>query len=201
MNAIKKDQLSIDQLTFISSTSEREAFGWLYIDIIERDEVARKRDIMNEATERLLPVRELMIGVPFDPNSEQDRIDYHNRSGSLAQKMDYDCGNGRNWITRQTGGVNGMISFVEGGAEAAKEELSYNDRGRKFLDLLEELSNQQPTVEPIAMLAEAELIAAQKVAEKPKPVIPQDPSEWFVAMSDQMARLEAKLDQIIADQS
>lgn len=161
----KSDQISLNDLTpqqheIIANTEERQAVGWMYIEILERDEVARKCDIMNEIHNRLLSIRHLMMGASFDRNNPKSMENYRNRIGSMSQHLDYDNGNGRDWITRQTGGVNGMLSFKPGCATLAKWKLDYNKRGMEFLSVLEKLTEPESSYQ----------IAAQNSVAQPKPV-------------------------------
>lgn len=144
---IQKNQMTAHQIGIVEKTTEHQAFYWMYIEIIERDVVARKCEIMDEVTERLLPIRHLLTeSMPFDPTSEKSLKDYRHRSEYPAQKLDKDCGRGKNWITRQTDGVNGRLSFLPGGAEAAKADSRYQEDGLPFLQVLADLTNPEVRV-------------------------------------------------------
>ena len=151
---IHKHDMTSDQFDLIASTKERDAVRWMYIEIIERDGIARKCEIMNEIHHRLLPVRHHMIGRPFNVNDQASVDDYHNRIGSMSQSLDYNCGNGKNMICRQTGGVNGRLSFKEGGCETAKEAYDYNNKGIAFISTLDIVTN--PPIIEVPINDEAE---------------------------------------------
>ena len=106
---------------------ERDAAKWLWIAILERDGVRRKCDLMREIESVLKPVQDQLV---INATSNGLMID---RIGSIAQFYGYDCGNGRNWVDRQTGGVNGMLSFNDGCVEQAKVEADF-DLGLLFFD-------------------------------------------------------------------
>ena len=193
-------ELNDDQFELIIHTEERDAIRWMYIEILERDGVARKCEVMNEINERLLPIRELMQGVPFSADNQNDLRLYHARIGSISQFLDYDNGNGNHdLICRQTGGVNGMLSFKEGGCETAKAKWNYNTEGIAFLNTLKEVTTDQVGAnfnnDPVDAIVEP--IAAANLAETPEPVS-VDPSEWMKQMQEQLDRIEAKIDQLEA---